>query len=125
MTLETWLSDVPWGPLVAMVVLAGLALVMAARGKRKRRVLAEVLTSGAKVIDVRSKAEYAAGHYAGAVNIPVDILESKVKTLGPKDGPLVVYCASGARSAQAAALLARAGFTAVTNAGGLGNMPRG
>jgi len=35
-----------------------------------------------------------------------------------------VYCASGGRSAQAAALLRNAGFTNVTDAGGLANMPR-
>ena len=37
---------------------------------------------------------------------------------------VVVYCASGARSAQAASILKAAGFTDVTNAGGLANMPR-
>jgi phage shock protein E len=36
----------------------------------------------------------------------------------------VLYCASGARSAQAARLLKQAGFTNAVNAGGLDDMPR-
>jgi hypothetical protein len=42
----------------------------------------------------------------------------------PKDKPIVLYCASGARSAQAARILKRAGFTDVINAGSLVSMPR-
>jgi phage shock protein E len=42
----------------------------------------------------------------------------------PKDKPIVLYCASGGLSAQAARILKRAGFTDVINAGSLGNMPK-
>ena len=41
-----------------------------------------------------------------------------------KDKPVVVYCASGGRSATAARMLLQAGYTDVVNAGGLGDMPR-
>ena len=43
--------------------------------------------------------------------------------LEPKDKPIVLYCASGARSGQGARLLKQAGFTDVINAGGLDDMP--
>jgi len=83
----------------------------------------EMIKAGAKIVDVRSPAEFADGAYPGAVNIPLGILEVKLEELGPKDGPIVLYCASGARSAQAARLLKQAGFTGAVNAGGLDDMP--
>ena len=82
------------------------------------------IKAGAKIIDVRSAAEFADGSYPGAVNIALNLLPAKMDSLGPKDQSIVLYCASGARSAQAARLLKQAGFTDVVNAGGLGDMPR-
>lgn len=81
------------------------------------------IASGAKIIDVRTRDEFDEGHYPGALHIPVAILGSKTMDLGPKNHPIVVYCASGARSAMAARILGQAGFTDVTNAGGLEDMP--
>ncbi|MFZ4617457.1 MAG: rhodanese-like domain-containing protein [Rectinemataceae bacterium] len=40
------------------------------------------------------------------------------------DKAIVLYCASGARSSQAAGLLKKAGFTDITNGGGLSSMPK-
>lgn len=82
------------------------------------------IKAGAKVIDVRTKAEFEDDAFPGAVNIPLNILPSKLEEIGPKHHPIVLYCASGARSAQAARLLKQAGFTDVVNAGGLEDMPR-
>jgi phage shock protein E len=84
----------------------------------------DMIKAGAKVIDVRSPGEFADEAYPGAVNIPLNILPAKVAELGPKDKPIVLYCASGARSASAARLLKQAGYTNVVNAGGLDDMPR-
>ena len=83
----------------------------------------EMIDAGAKIIDVRSPDEYADESYPGAVNIPLGVLPAKLDEIGPKDGPVVLYCASGARSAQAARLLKQAGFTNFVNAGGLDDMP--
>jgi phage shock protein E len=47
-----------------------------------------------------------------------------MKELEPRDTPIVLFCASGARSGQGARLLKQAGFTDVTNAGGLDDMPQ-
>ena len=122
--LSSWLGQVPWVPLGVVVAVMILWLITSRGGKKNRDALVSKLAAGAKVIDVRTKQEYAGGHYQGALNIPVDTLASKLKSLGAPDSPLVVYCASGGRSSQAASILKAAGFTDVTNAGGIANMPR-
>lgn len=81
------------------------------------------IKSGARIIDVRSPGEFADGFYPGAVNIPLKELASRLEELGPKESSIVLYCASGARSAQAARLLDKAGYSDVVNAGGLADMP--
>jgi phage shock protein E len=81
------------------------------------------IKAGAKIIDVRTTGEFADEAYPGAVNIPLNELPGRLNELGPKDRPLVLYCASGARSAQAARLLKQEGFADVVNAGGLDDMP--
>jgi phage shock protein E len=76
------------------------------------------VSEGAKLVDVRSPSEYASGHIEGAVNIPVQELPKRVGELGrDKARPIVVYCRSGSRSAQAKSLLEQAGFTKVGNLG--------
>lgn len=51
------------------------------------------------LIDVRDPDEFANGSFKTAVNIPVDILEDKIKTL-PTDKPIVFVCGTGARSGE-------------------------
>jgi phage shock protein E len=46
-----------------------------------------------------------------------------MKELEPKSTPIVLYCASGARSGQGTRFLKNNGFTDVINAGGLDDMP--
>jgi phage shock protein E len=81
----------------------------------KKVKLKEMLQSGAKIIDVRSRGEFASGHFSGAVNIPLDELSGKVSTIGSKDQAVVVYCASGMRSSSAVGVLKAAGFGNVEN----------
>ena len=73
-------------------------------------------------VDVRSVPEFAAGHPTGAYNVPLlntgpggmvdnpDFLSVVEKNFG-KDAKLVVGCKAGGRSARAAAMLERAGYT--------------
>ncbi len=82
------------------------------------------IQAGARIVDVRTPAEFADGYYPGAVNIPLSVLAARMNELEPKDAPIVLYCASGARSGQGARLLKQAGFTDVINAGGLDDMPK-
>ncbi len=51
------------------------------------------------LIDVRDADEFENGHFKTAVNIPVDQLEDKIKTL-PSDKPIVFVCGTGARSGE-------------------------
>jgi phage shock protein E len=82
------------------------------------------IAAGARLVDVRTPAEFKDGSYPGAINIPISVLPVRMNELEPKDKPIVLFCASGARSGQGARLLKQAGFTDVVNAGGLDNMPQ-
>ncbi len=83
----------------------------------------EMIAAGAKIIDVRSPEEFDDEHFPDAVNIPVNLIQSKLAEVGDKDAPVVLYCASGSRSAYAARILSMAGYKKVVNAGGLYDMP--
>ena len=87
-------------------------------------IIREKIRAGARILDVRTPAEYRDGAYPGAVNIPLPLLPLRLGELEPKDKPIVLYCESGARSGQAARLLKQAGFIDVLNAGGLADMPK-
>ena len=76
----------------------------------------EMWRAGDTVIDVRSPDEYALGHIAGAINVPIDTLPKGADAL--PDGPVLTACGSGGRAGRAADLLDLAGRTAFTIAGG-------
>lgn len=67
---------------------------------------------GVQIIDVRTPAEFADGHIAGAVNIPVQQpdFSERVARLDPK-ATYAVYCRSGNRSKAAVAQMQGAGIT--------------
>lgn len=69
-------------------------------------------------LDVRSPAEFAAGHVDGAVNIPVGDTTAMAKLIGRPDRPVIVHCAVGGRAAQAVTALKAEGFTRLVNGGG-------
>jgi len=55
------------------------------------------------LVDVREQHEFEEGHIPGAVHVPRGHLESRIEgTAGDKSQPIVLYCASGNRSALAA-----------------------
>lgn len=83
---------------------------------------------GATYVDVRSSLEFAAGHPAGAINVP--LLESDedtgqlmpnpdfvrvMKATFAADATLLIGCQSGTRSARAAQILETFGFTSLAN----------
>jgi len=95
-----------------------------------------LLAQGYRYIDVRTAGEFANGHPAGAVNIPVVYPDPAthqmvvnpefVAVVGahfPRDARLVVGCQAGGRSQRAAEMLAQAGYATVVNMqGGFGGL---
>lgn len=74
------------------------------------------------VLDVREPAEFGGGHIIGAKNVPLSRVESGGAEIAAKkkEKPVIVYCATGQRSARAAALLRKQGYpNAVNLAGGI------
>ena len=79
-----------------------------------------LVAEGYVYVDVRTEAEFGAGHPAGALNVPYssrgvpnpDFVPVLERALG-KDGKIVLGCASGPRSRKAANALLQAGFTDV------------
>lgn len=85
--------------------------------------LRAALAKGAYLLDVRTPAEYAAGHIKGAKLIPLAELPRRLNEV-PKNRAVYVICRSGARSAQASALLREAGRRAVNVGGGMNDWVR-
>lgn len=84
---------------------------------------------GVTLIDVREVREVmSSGRAKGAINIPMFMLQQKADPNHPEvhpelalDKPVMIYCASGARSGAAARTLAAFGYETVYNIGGLGH----
>jgi rhodanese-related sulfurtransferase len=109
---DVWTWAVPLVLLVAWLALTQLGKISAAKARA-------LVATGAELIDVRTKAEYASGHLAGARNVPLDQLPAQAKSLAAGRKPLVVYCQSGVRSGRAKRLLRAAGATEVYDLGGM------
>ncbi|WP_027417325.1 rhodanese-like domain-containing protein [Aneurinibacillus terranovensis] len=72
---------------------------------------------GKQLIDVREPQEYRGGHIQGARNIPIGQVQSAASGI-PKDKDTYLICQSGLRSAQAARILKKKGFTNLYNVSG-------
>jgi NADPH-dependent 2,4-dienoyl-CoA reductase/sulfur reductase-like enzyme/rhodanese-related sulfurtransferase len=75
------------------------------------------------VVDVRTPEEFFDGAYPESINIPLDELAQRYAELGNNaKREIIVYCASGARSAYAQRMLMQMGYTNVKNGGGIAAM---
>lgn len=83
-------------------------------GKKENTELVEALQNNAFLVDVRTPAEFSAGSVDGAVNIPLSQVKSQLKKFKGKKN-IVVFCRSGARSAQAKQILEQNGIQSVIN----------
>ncbi len=79
---------------------------------------AQLLKSGAIIVDVRTPNEFNSGHIKGAINIPLNNLNGHIRKLQEKGKPIITCCASGMRSSSAKSILASAGLKDVHNGGG-------
>ncbi|WOI21775.1 rhodanese-like domain-containing protein [Nonlabens ulvanivorans] len=87
---------------------------------KKKETIQKYLNDNAQLLDVRTASEFNSNHIEGSKNIPVQVIDQKMKSLD-KEKPVIVYCAMGGRSNIAASKLKANGFK-VVNAGGIGSM---
>ena len=100
----------------AAVLAYALRTFLANRSRLTKDQMMTLIDQGATIIDVRTPQEFAQGHAPGSRNIPLDRLAEHLAELD-RDKPVLVCCASGARSGAAKAMLDQAGFAKVDNVG--------
>ncbi len=109
---------------IFLFVFVGLILFKLQSGRRSSEevsVMQKAVNDGGLLLDVRTSGEFNGGHIEGALNIPVGDLQSRLGELGSKDRAIVVYCASGGRSARASKMLRAKGFNEVHDLGSIRN----
>jgi rhodanese-related sulfurtransferase len=72
-----------------------------------------VKQGGATIIDVRNADEVADGHLKGSINIPLSVLDQNLAKI-PKNSPVILHCAAGARASLGYTLLTKRGYTNIT-----------
>ncbi len=78
----------------------------------------QLAKDGALILDVRTKEEYDAGHIDGAINIPVQVIESHLDEIkGYNKNMVIAYCRSGRRSGKATDILNKANIKTVNGGG--------
>ncbi|MCB0698413.1 MAG: rhodanese-like domain-containing protein [Chitinophagales bacterium] len=70
------------------------------------------------IVDVRTREEFAGGHVAGSINIPLQEVQQRIGELKDIDGNIVLCCASGGRSNMCMQFMRQAGFSNVYDGGG-------
>ncbi len=110
--------------IVLVVALVGAFLAGSSKSSSSRTFsnITDDIGKGAKLYDVRTPEEYADGHFHGALNLPLQTIQAGTYPDVKKDTKLYVYCRSGNRSGQATDLLKKAGFTNITDLGGLSDV---
>ncbi|MDR3092174.1 MAG: rhodanese-like domain-containing protein [Clostridiales bacterium] len=80
----------------------------------------ELMTGDAVILDVRTPAEFEAGHIKNAVNVPqTRLMEEYAEIFPDKEALILIYCRSGKRSAASAKFLAEKGYTNLYDFGGI------
>lgn len=107
--------------LTTLFSLFGFGCTTATSGQEKEKsdtakVAQDTSSNSIFFVDVRSPQEFASGSVNGAVNIPLDQVDSRISEFKEKK-EIVVFCRSGNRSSQAKSILESNGITNVTNGG--------
>ncbi len=74
----------------------------------------KAIAAGSQIIDVRTAGEFQMGRITGAINVPVDQIEATAQSWD-RDTSYLVYCATGARSADAVQTLTALGFKNISH----------
>ena len=78
-------------------------------GGAKQDEILDMISRGGIIIDVRSAAEFSGGNVPGSKNIPLNTIGNKAASIKKLNKPVIVCCASGMRSSQAASILKNKG----------------
>jgi rhodanese-related sulfurtransferase len=109
--------------IVLILAFVGVALFTKHSGSQTASATATIQTvkadiaRGGQLLDVRTPGEYGAGHIDGSINLSLQELQAGALPTATKDKPVYVYCHSGNRSSQAAAILKRAGYQNIIDLG--------
>ncbi len=103
--------------LVVLIIISGVLLFFPKVLSRDNKVLGSkevtllINREPAMLVDVRSEADFRAGHITNAINIPLDQIEVQInKITSNSKKNIIVYCQKGVRSAQAFRLLNKLGL---------------
>lgn len=111
------------------VILSAIVLLAACSSTAEYRKISaaeakEIIeTQSPIIVDVRTTEEFASGHIADAINIPVESITAAPVELPDKDALIVIYCRSGNRSEQATRKLLDLGYTNLYDFGGIIDWP--
>ncbi len=107
-----------WTSVLIVVAVLVVFYLLKRAGQISHKAAAEHLKHGAMVIDVRTAAEYTAGHLPKAVNMPLSEIEALVaRKVADKNRVLLLHCQSGSRSGIAKRKLVSMGYTQTFNLG--------
>ena len=84
-----------------------------------QNIIEQIKAKKGTLLDVRSTMEFEGEHINGAINIPLDVVESRIKEIAQMPKPIVVYCLSGGRSGVATSILQHNGINESYNGGGI------
>jgi rhodanese-related sulfurtransferase len=84
-----------------------------------QNIIDQIKAKKGTLLDVRSVMEFEGEHIEGAINIPLDKVETKIKEIANMPKPIVVYCLSGGRSGVATSILQQNGINEAYNGGGI------
>ena len=83
----------------------------------KQKKIADYVSRGAIVVDVRTKSEYQGGAIPGSKLVPLQQLSLRLSEIKKWDKPVITCCASGIRSGTAASILRSNGIEAMNGGG--------
>jgi len=79
-------------------------------GQISPKAFEEAVSTSQYILDVRPEADFAKGHFKGAINLPIEKFETDYKSI-PQDKKIFINCATGAKSQKAYDILTRKGYT--------------
>lgn len=85
--------------------------------KKKSTEVAQIITEGGLVIDVRTQREFNSRNFPESINIPLNLIENNIDKIKSFKNNIVVVCASGIRSSSGCSILKKNGVSCMN--GGL------